>query len=155
MINQKKATNYWVLLVLISAFMATSLAPTMSQASNSTSLLKLMLIKQKLKSDSNGSVDCRSHTRGKYLRKGRSYTRTTKLYKGYTYAVVGAGDANVSDLDIIIYDENGRQVDKDTQSDALPIVKVSPRWTGNFRIKVKMYDGRGYSNILICYEDND
>ena len=73
------------------------------------------------------------------------------MYEGNTYYVFAAGDYSVDDLDIILYDENWNEIDKDTQTDALPIVEVSPRWSGTFYVRVKMYSGYGYSNFAVCY----
>lgn len=96
-------------------------------------------------------VDCRDRARGERLSEGQNYTYSTTLYEGNTYYVFAAGDYSVDDLDIILYDENWNEIDKDTQTDALPIVEVSPRWSGTFYVRVKMYSGYGYSNFAVCY----
>ncbi|SEH04454.1 Uncharacterised protein [Candidatus Venteria ishoeyi] len=75
----------------------------------------------------------------------------TTLYKGYDYVIIGAGDSSVKDLDLKIYDGNWNLVNQDSKTDNIPIIKASPRWTGRFHIKVKMYNGNGYSNIAICH----
>ena len=96
-------------------------------------------------------VDCRDKARGERLNKGETYTYSTTLYEGNDYYIFAAGDYNVDDLDITLYDENWNEIDKDTQTDALPIVEVTPKWSGKFYVEVKMYAGRGYSNFAICY----
>jgi hypothetical protein len=45
-----------------------------------------------------------------------------------------------SDLDIKLYDENDRVIATDTSTDDKPLVTVTPRWTGEFRILVSMYE---------------
>ncbi len=141
----------WVLVVLVSAFMA-MLAPTMSQASNSSSLRKLNSVKRYIQSSGNGA-GCRRYTRGRYLRQGRSYSRMTKLYAGNEYIIIAAGDSRVRDLDIYLYNGRGRRVARDILTDSKPIVRYSPRQTGYYRVKVKMYSGHGHSNFMVCYID--
>ena len=97
----------------------------------------------------------RPRARGKYLTEGDYYKIKTTLYRGNLYKIVGAGDSYTRDLDIYLYDENDHLIDKDSQTDALPIVEVTPEWTGTFYIKVKMYKGSGYSNVAICYKKEE
>ncbi|MDM7860452.1 hypothetical protein QTP81_07575 [Alteromonas sp. ASW11-36] len=96
-------------------------------------------------------VSCRDRARGERLSQGQKYTYSTTLYEGNKYYIFAAGDYSVDDLDIILYDEDWNEIDKDTQTDALPIVEVTPRWTGTFYVRVKMYSGYGYSNFAVCY----
>lgn len=96
-------------------------------------------------------VECRGKARGQRLSEGRTYTYSTTLYQGNQYYIFAAGDYSVNDLDITLYDENWNEIDKDTKTDALPVVVVSPRWSGTFHVRVKMYSGYGYSNFAICY----
>lgn len=96
-------------------------------------------------------LSCRDKASGRRLSNGESYRYSTTLYKGNTYYIFAAGDYDVKDLDIILYDENGNKIDEDKQTDALPIVEVTPRWSGEFVVKVHMYQGYGYSNFAICY----
>jgi hypothetical protein len=55
------------------------------------------------------------------------------------YAIVGACDNDCSDLDFWLYDENDNLIDSDTSTDDVPVVRVTPSWTGQFRVRVKMY----------------
>ena len=64
---------------------------------------------------------------------------TLTLTQGREYAIVGACDNDCSDIDFWLYDENDNLVDSDTSTDDIPIVRVTPRWTGTFRIRVKMF----------------
>lgn len=63
-----------------------------------------------------------------------------ELHKGWKYTLTAVCDNDCDDLDLYLYDENGNNIDVDTSSDYLPVVNVSPRWTGRFKLKVKMYD---------------
>ncbi|UCH92382.1 MAG: hypothetical protein JSV88_19080 [Candidatus Aminicenantes bacterium] len=97
----------------------------------------------------------RPEAKGKYLTEGDYYTIKTTLYRGNKYKILAAGDDYTRDLDIYLYDENWNEIDKDSQEDALPIVEVTPQWSGTFYIKVKMYEGSGYSNVAICFKEED
>ena len=136
----------WVVILTCLTILTTPIA---SYASDAESMRKLRLIVRYLKSE---DVECRDKANGKYLSSGNSYKVTKTLYKGNTYVILGAGDSSVRDLDIIIYDQNWHQISKDTDTDSTPIVSFSPRWSGTFYIKVKMYSGYGYSNVVVCYK---
>ncbi|MBF0550281.1 MAG: hypothetical protein HQK60_07080 [Deltaproteobacteria bacterium] len=129
----------WCLIVISS--------PTIASDAESLNRLQIMVFAVQLK-----GCDCRDYASGKYLSEGDYFTIRTTLSRGNQYVIMGAGDSTVRDLDIILYDENGNEIDRDTQTDATPMVAVSPRWTGTFYIKVKMYRGFGYSNVAICYQ---
>jgi hypothetical protein len=60
------------------------------------------------------------------------------LHAGTTYALVGVCDNDCSDLDMVLYDADGSQVDSDVQTDDVPIVQVTPRETQRYRVKVMM-----------------
>jgi hypothetical protein len=51
---------------------------------------------------------------------------------------VGVCDNDCSDLDLVLYDADGDQVDSDVQTDDVPIVQVTPRETMRYRVKVLM-----------------
>ena len=63
---------------------------------------------------------------------------TLTLHSGTTYALVGVCDNDCKDLDLVIYDADGDQVDSDIQNDDVPIVQVTPRETQRYRVKVIM-----------------
>jgi hypothetical protein len=60
------------------------------------------------------------------------------LHKGVSYALIGVCDEDCSDLDLKLYDENGNLIDADTDPDATPTIRVTPRWTGKFYVRVVM-----------------
>lgn len=64
---------------------------------------------------------------------------TIELDADQDYAIVGACDVDCSDMDFWLYDENANLIDSDTSTDDVPIVRVTPRWSGQFTIRVKMY----------------
>ena len=63
-----------------------------------------------------------------------SYT----LHAGVSYALIGVCDNDCPDLDLKLYDENGNLIDKDTAPDSTPVIRVTPRWTGAFYVRVIM-----------------
>jgi len=73
------------------------------------------------------------------LASGGAKSSTLNLQKGTQYVIIGVCDRDCSDLDIKLYDENDRLIATDTSTDDKPLVSVTPRWTGEFRILVSMY----------------
>ena len=88
---------------------------------------------------------------GRYLRQGHYRTYKRYLYGGNCYAIVGVGDQNVRDLDVIIYDRNWNYVASDTDSSAVSVAKICPRRSGYYRIRTKMYRGHGYFYQVISW----
>jgi hypothetical protein len=138
-----------VLMVFALALLATLAIPSISYASDAESIRKLRQVKRYVESL---GVDCRGSASGNYLKRGDYYVVKTTLYRWNHYMIIGAGDSNVRDLDILLLDENYNEIDRDTGTDSTPIVKVQPRWSGTFYIAGLMYSGHGYSNIMICYK---
>ena len=67
---------------------------------------------------------------------------TLTLDEGFEYKIIAVCDGDCGDIDSWLYDANGNEIDEDTSEDDVPIVEVSPRWDGKFRIKIKMYECR-------------
>ena len=63
---------------------------------------------------------------------------TLTLHAGTTYTLVGVCDNDCKDLDLVLYDADGDQVDSDVQADDVPIVQVTPSETMRYRVKVIM-----------------
>ena len=74
-----------------------------------------------------------------HLRDDMTDSYTFTLRGGQAYRIKGVCDEDCSDIDFRLYDEHGNLVDSDTASDDIPIVKITPAWTGEFRLDVKMY----------------
>ncbi len=73
------------------------------------------------------------------LDEGDSDLFSFTLRKGKSYKIITACDNDCSDIDLILYDENDNEISRDTSTDSLPIVDVRPKWTGKFKLKVRMY----------------
>ena len=74
------------------------------------------------------------------LDEGETETVTLSLDVGVEYQIMGACDNDCSDVDLTLYDGAGNEVDQDLQLDDYPIVSVTPRRGGNFRVVVSMAD---------------
>lgn len=86
------------------------------------------------------------------LSPGQTMTYTVTLYRGVDYILFAAGDNNIEDLDIYLYDEEGNRVARDTLTDNYPVVSVTPRWTGEFKLQIRNYEGRrGWYHMAIAY----
>ena len=73
------------------------------------------------------------------LSEGSSKSYNFKLNKGQEYRILTACDDNCNDMDAKLLDENGNTVSKDFDSDDLPMLEASPKWTGDFSLKVTMH----------------
>lgn len=72
------------------------------------------------------------------LRDDENESFTVTLHSGTAYALVGVCDNDCRDLDLVLFDADGDQVDSDVQTDDVPIVQVTPRETMRYRVKVMM-----------------
>jgi hypothetical protein len=73
------------------------------------------------------------------LGQGASDDYTFQLAEGKDYLIVSVCDQDCSDLDLTLFDENNNEIATDTSTDDAPVVEVSPRWSGKFRLNVTMY----------------
>ena len=64
----------------------------------------------------------------------------TQLYKGKQYVLVGAGCSDARDVDLLIYDEQGRLLARDTEHDPVPVLQFEAPYTGTYYMRVVMYD---------------
>lgn len=60
------------------------------------------------------------------------------LSVGTDYQILGVCDNDCTDLDLTLYDGAGNQISQDIEMDDVPIVTVTPRRSGTFRVKVVM-----------------
>lgn len=89
----------------------------------------------------------------------RSFTRT--CYSGNTYTAVAIGDANFSDIDMVVYRESSSggwiQVGKDTDTSATALVGFDCNSTGKYKFEIKAYSfssgsSSGYFGFALSYE---
>ena len=74
------------------------------------------------------------------LRNGQRTDWTIFLVKEIDYRIHGVCDNDCRDLDLILLDERGNEISKDTSTDDIPIVNARPKWTGRFTLRVIMED---------------
>jgi hypothetical protein len=72
------------------------------------------------------------------LSQGDSDDYTVTLQGGRSYKLVGVCDNDCTDLDITLYDSDGDVVDRDLLDDDKPVVSVSGKSGGRYRMNVSM-----------------
>lgn len=77
------------------------------------------------------------------LEQGATRDFAVSFEGGKCYAILAVGDNGVRDLDILLLDAGGDQIDQDVDTDARPIVRVCPQQTGQYRMQVRMFSGAG------------
>lgn len=65
------------------------------------------------------------------------------LEGGKCYAILAVGDNGVRDLDLILTNSAGQEVDRDVETDGNPIVRVCADQSGQYNIRVRMFSGQG------------
>ena len=63
---------------------------------------------------------------------------TITLRPGTSYAFMGVCDEDCRDIDLRLYDPDGDEVAADVRTDDWPIVTVTPRFKGTYRVRVVM-----------------
>jgi hypothetical protein len=81
------------------------------------------------------------------LSQGDSDDYTVTLQGGRAYKLVGVCDNDCTDLDISLYDSDGDLVDQDMLDDDKPVVSVSGKRGGRYRMNVSMAS----CSTDICY----
>lgn len=89
---------------------------------------------------------------GRHLRNNHYRTYNRYLYSGNCYAIVGVGDNNVRDLDVVVYDRYWNWVVSDRDSQSVSAVRICPRRSGTYRIRTTMYRGSGYFYQVIGWK---
>jgi len=72
------------------------------------------------------------------LKDDESENLTITLLPGTSYAFMGVCDEDCHDIDLRLFDANGNEVDSDVRDDDWPIVTVTPRFKGEYRVRVVM-----------------
>jgi hypothetical protein len=72
------------------------------------------------------------------LSQGESDNYTVTLQGGRAYKLVGVCDNDCTDLDITLYNSSGDVVDRDLLDDDKPVVSVSGKSGGSYRMNVSM-----------------
>lgn len=72
------------------------------------------------------------------LDRGSEVTLDLDLQIARTYYIAGACDQDCTDLDLILLNGNGDQIDSDVLGDDVPIVDTTVARSGRFRLTVRM-----------------
>ncbi|MEM9865527.1 MAG: hypothetical protein AAF938_28225, partial [Myxococcota bacterium] len=62
---------------------------------------------------------------------------------GKCYALVAQGDGSVRDIDLVIRDSRGRELDRDVDQASRAVVRVCPERSGDYTLSVNMAQGSG------------
>jgi hypothetical protein len=80
------------------------------------------------------------------LNEGATQDYPVTMIAGVPYKIAGVCDNDCPDLDIKLLDSNGRELASDSLTDSLPIVSYRPGQSGEYRVRVVMYD----CNVAPC-----
>lgn len=129
--------KHWTLGLLSSAIVLT---PTIALANNEywINSVRAQLMRAAVALNLGGSYELTHDPFVDRLSSNQSDYVTINLHRGVNYAFVGVCDQDCQDIDLRLYDEGGNLIDSDTGNDDYPYIKVRPRWSGQFKIKVTM-----------------
>ena len=74
------------------------------------------------------------------LNEGARQDYSVTLIAGVPYKIAGVCDNDCPDLDIKLLDRSGNELASDSLTDSLPIVQYRPGQSGEYRLRVIMYD---------------
>lgn len=63
---------------------------------------------------------------------------------------LGAKGDGSADIDMVVFDENGREVCRDVLTDSVPVCVITPAWTGKFQVRVFNPTGRWTRTLFIA-----
>lgn len=93
-----------------------------------------------------------------FLSKGNAITFTTYLNSGNNYAFAASGDDNANDVDIYVTNKSGVEVAKDESTSRNPCVYFTPKYSGNYTVKLKLYNAETsgcFCNLLTLIEGGE
>ncbi|MCP4677128.1 MAG: hypothetical protein GY854_16760 [Deltaproteobacteria bacterium] len=79
------------------------------------------------------------------LSTGNEQVFKVRLRGGHCYSIIAAGSPSVRNLDLILIDKTGRELDRDTSKNNFPSLETNPciKSSGQYRVKVNMFSGYG------------
>ncbi len=92
---------------------------------------------------------------GAYVRHGASASITCSLKADERYLLLGGGDDYAEDVDIHLLNADGKEVASDTDTDATPVVRYTPKYAGKYTLRLTLYKARGseFCALAIMRED--
>jgi hypothetical protein len=76
------------------------------------------------------------------IEQGQQQYADVYLKADVNYAFVAVCDQDCMDVDLVLLDQAGNVIDQDLGRDDTPIVSVTPKWDGTFRVWTKMVSCR-------------
>lgn len=73
---------------------------------------------------------------------GQRPSHSITLRSGSDYIIAAVCDQDCNDVDLEVFDENGRSIGSDADSSDIAMVRISPRWTGSFSVRPHLYQCR-------------
>jgi len=73
------------------------------------------------------------------IRQGEERSFNVGLNANTSYRIIAECDADCTDIDMWIYDENGNLIDEDVLEDAIPILDVTPIRSAEFTVRLQMF----------------
>ncbi len=68
------------------------------------------------------------------LASGKTRNYVVNLFKGNQYKIQTCGDDHVTNLDVLLYDQAGTVLARDTTTDRQPVVEFTPTETGSYYV---------------------
>ena len=90
---------------------------------------------------------------GRHLRHNHYRTYNRFLYSGTCYGIVGVGDQNIWDLDVVVYSPSWNYVTSDSGSSRVSAVEFCPTRSGMYHIRTRVRGGAGWFYQVIGYRN--
>jgi hypothetical protein len=81
------------------------------------------------------------------LNQAQTWNVPAELHLGVEYRILGVCDRDCTDLDLVLYDNNGAPILQDTAVSSQPVIGILPQYTGPYTVQVQMYQ----CSIEPCY----
>jgi len=81
------------------------------------------------------------------MNQGGRYQLNASVQRGDDIVITGACDEDCTDVDLIIYDDRGRELDRDTLVDDQPVLNFRAPYSGDYTIEAVMYE----CHVNPCY----
>jgi hypothetical protein len=127
--------KYWILGLVSSVIVLT---PSIALANHWIDTVRAQLVQAAIALNLDGDYELTHDPYGDTLSSRQNDSLLLNLDQGIDYAIVGVCDQDCRDIDLRLYDQNGNLIDSDTGYDDYPYIRVTPRWTGRFKLKVSM-----------------
>lgn len=80
---------------------------------------------------------------GGFLASRQALTQYVTMQAGRCYTILGVGGQGVADLDLALFDPNGKRAATDLGFDPTPSVQHCARWPGAYKLEAKVKRGAG------------